>query len=88
MKMFGGVSFMVDERMLVAVRNDGELLLRIDPADSERLLDEPGAHEALMGADRPMGAGWISVRSDVLEGPGLGEWLGRALAFHAGQAGG
>lgn len=85
--MFGGVSFMVDDRMLVAVRTDGELLVRIDPADSARLLAEPGAHVAVMGADRPMGAGWISVRAEALEGAGLGEWLERALAFHGAQGG-
>ena len=49
--MFGGVSFMVEDRMVVAARREGTLLLRIDPTDAEDLLARPGAHPALMGAD-------------------------------------
>jgi len=87
--MFGGVSFMVDERMVAACRRDQELLLRIDPTDSERLLREPGAHPVPMGAGRTMGAGWIAVRAAALEGDGLAAWLAHALAFHdSGQRAG
>ena len=52
--MFGGVSFMIEGRMVVAARREGELLLRIDPTAAKDLLARPGAHPALMGADRPM----------------------------------
>lgn len=82
-RMFGGVSFMVDDRMVVAARRGGELLLRIDPAGAADLLARPGAHPAVMGADRPMGAGWITVEAAALEGQGLDAWLAEALAFHA-----
>ncbi len=64
--MFGGLSFMVDSSMVVAASRDGDLLVRIDPARSEELLTVPGARPAVMGADRPMGAGWISVSRDGL----------------------
>lgn len=83
--MFGGVSFMVEGRMVVAARRDGGLLLRIDPAAAADLLARPGAHPALMGADRPMGDGWISIEQAALRGPGLDAWLGPALSFHAAQ---
>ena len=83
--MFGGVSFMVEDRMVVAARREGTLLLRIDPADTEDLLARPGAHPALMGADRPMGDGWICVEQAALQGPGLESWLEPALTFHAAQ---
>ena len=83
--MFGGVSFMVEDRMVVAARREGTLLLRIDPADAEDLLARPGAHPALMGADRPMGDGWISIEQAALQGPGLESWLAPALTFHAAQ---
>ncbi|MFD4024769.1 TfoX/Sxy family protein [Streptomyces sp. NPDC058576] len=83
--MFGGISFMVDERMVAAARGDGELLLRIDPALRERLLTEPGAHEAVMGEGRSMGPGWLAVDEAALAGEGLAEWLGHALDFHASQ---
>lgn len=81
--MFGGVSFMVDERMVVAARRDGALLVRIDPGSAAELLARPGAHPALMGTGRPMGDGWISIDADALQGPGLDSWLAPALSFHS-----
>lgn len=83
--MFGGVSFMVDGRMVAAARKGGALLLRIDPATATDLLAQPGAHPALMGAERPMGDGWISIDPAALQGPGLTAWLAHALSFHAAQ---
>ena len=59
--MFGGLSFMVDEAMVVAAGRDGDLLVRTDPARHAALLELPGARPAVMGADRPMGPGWITV---------------------------
>ena len=29
--MFGGLSFMVNEKMVASVRSDGDLLVRVDP---------------------------------------------------------
>ncbi len=63
--MFGGLSFMVDDSMVVACR-DGGLLVRIDPARYDELLDLPGAQPAVMGAGRPMGPGWITVSHEGL----------------------
>lgn len=83
LRMFGGISFMVDDRMVAAARRDGEILLRIDPASSDDLLAQPGASPAVMGADRPMGPGWLSVGPEGLEGSDLDAWLGHALSFHA-----
>lgn len=59
--MFGGLSFMVDDSMVVAAGRDGDLLVRIDPARIDELLNVPGAKPAVMGAGRPMGPGWITV---------------------------
>jgi TfoX/Sxy family transcriptional regulator of competence genes len=64
--MFGGLSFMVDDSMVVSVGRDGDLLVRIDPARHDELLDVPGAKPAVMGADRPMGPSWIAVSRDGL----------------------
>lgn len=58
--MFGGISFMVDERMAVAAGRDGDLLVRTDPARYDELLQRGGA-PAYMGRDRPMGPGWLTV---------------------------
>ena len=61
-RMFGGLSFMVDERMAVAARRDGDLLVRTDPAAYDALLAR-GGEPAHMGEDRPMGRGWLTVPS-------------------------
>lgn len=83
--MFGGISFMIDGRMLVATRGDGHLLVRISPEHRDRLLAKPGAAPAMMGDHRSMGDGWLTVSGDELTGRALDEWLGYALDFHASQ---
>lgn len=64
--MFGGLSFMVDEKMLVSVGRDGTLLVRIDPDRHRALLEVPGTRPAEMGTGRPMGPSWIRVDPDAL----------------------
>ena len=65
--MFGGLSFMVDDSMVVAAGRDGGLLVRVLPGRYEELLTVPGARPAVMGSKhRPMGPGWISVAPDGL----------------------
>ena len=84
--MFGGLSFMVDESMVVAVRRDGDLLVRIDPARNDELLNVPGAKPAVMGTDRPMGPGWITVSRDGLRtDQQLAFWTGVGLEHRAAQ---
>lgn len=52
--MFGGLSFMVNDRMAVCVRSDGDLLVRADPAKADDLLTRDGAGPAETGEGRPM----------------------------------
>ena len=54
-RMFGGLAFMVDERMVVCVRSDRDLLVRADPERADELLALPGARSAEMGAGSPDG---------------------------------
>lgn len=75
-RMFGGTSFMVGGRMLLAVRGD-RLLLRIDPDDRDELLAR-GAEQAFMGPDRSMGSGWVTVDASLLDGPSLARWVAHA----------
>lgn len=82
--MFGGLSFMVDNRMLVAARRDGDLLVRIDPSRHDELLQHPGARDSIMGADRPMGPGWITVSGLHLEtAEELAFWTQIGLDHHS-----
>ncbi|KAA0019495.1 TfoX/Sxy family protein [Antrihabitans cavernicola] len=81
--MFGGLSFMVNDRMVVAARADGSLLVRIDPRRSSELLAIPGAGHAEMGARRSMGTGWISVAPEsITTKDRLSFWLDVALEFN------
>ena len=85
--MFGGLSFMVDDSMVVAVGRDGDLLVRIDPARNDELLKVPGAKPAVMGADRPMGPGWTRIARDGLStDKQLAFWIDVGLEHRAAQA--
>jgi hypothetical protein len=85
--MFGGLSFMLDDRMVVSVNRRGSLLVRIDPGRSAELLSIPGAEPAVMGADRPMGPGWLTVTAHGLTtDQQLADWVGVALQHHSRQA--
>ncbi|OJV57065.1 MAG: hypothetical protein BGO38_03950 [Cellulomonas sp. 73-145] len=76
--MFGGISFMVDGRLLVSSRRGGDLLVRIDPARREQLLALPGVSPAEMRTGRRMGDAWVVVAAEHLDGDHLGEWLALA----------
>ena len=73
--MFGGISFMVDGRLLVSSRRAGDLLVRIDPARREQVLALPGASPAEMRTGRRMGDAWVVVAAEHLDGDHLREWL-------------
>ena len=78
--MFGGLSFMVDDRLAVAAGSHGDLLVHIDPASYDNLL-ERGGEEAVMGSNRPMGRNWLTVPwSRIVDDEELSWWVGVALA--------
>jgi TfoX/Sxy family transcriptional regulator of competence genes len=84
--MFGGLSFMLDNRMIVSVNRDGNLLVRVDPDRSAELLSVPDAQPAVMGADRRMGPGWITVTANGLTtDQQLTDWIEVALQHHSRQ---
>ncbi|QIK71264.1 TfoX/Sxy family protein [Propioniciclava coleopterorum] len=81
--MFGGRSFMVEGRMLVAAGRDGSLLVRVAGARHDELVARPGAAQAQMGAGRSMGPGWIRVEAQALEDDAaLTSWLDLAREHH------
>jgi hypothetical protein len=84
--MFGGRSFMVNEKIVVALDKAGDLIVRIDPHRRRELLMRPGARPAEMGDGRPMGPGWLAVAAEALAGNGLSFWIGVALAYNATTA--
>jgi TfoX/Sxy family transcriptional regulator of competence genes len=87
--MFGGLAFMINERMVVCVSGGGsDLLVRVAPERDAELVAKPGAQRATMGKDRSMGEGWITVDEQVLKSADdLQSWLDVALDFHAQGSG-
>jgi len=80
--MFGAVAVMVHDAMAVAVHKDGSLLVRVDPAQDSRLLEDPHASRAEMGAGRSMGEGWIRVDAKALSSDAaLAQWLECAVRY-------
>ncbi len=83
--MFGGRSFMVGGGIVVAARAGGELLVHVDPARRDELLGVDGARPAVMGADRAMGPGWLTVPADgVAADDRLAYWVDVGVAAVGG----
>ena len=80
-KMFGGLSFLVDEKMVVSVRGQGGLLVRCDPALVGELVERSGVSRAEMRG-RPMKEGWLHIDGDALDGEALTFWLDTALSYN------
>ncbi len=60
--MFGGLAFLVDGNMAIAASRQGGVLVRVDPAESERLVARSHAEVAIM-RERPM-TGWLRVSAE------------------------
>lgn len=77
--MFGGIAFLVGGAMAVCASHDGGLLLRVDPAQRDTLLAEPGVDPFVMQG-RQM-AGWLRVDAEAVESDeDLERWTERGLA--------
>lgn len=77
--MFGGVVLMVDGHMAVAASRSGELMVRVEPGESEALLG-PGVRRVEMRG-REM-AGWLSVGASALsEDAALARWVALSLTY-------
>jgi len=73
-KMFGGLAFLINGNMAVAARGAGGILVRIDPAETDRLVDSTSARILVMRG-RPM-LGWLQVAPEhVRTKPQLAKWV-------------
>ncbi len=63
-KMFGGLAFLVGGNMAVSASGQGGALVRVDPAESDRIVDSSNAQVAVMQG-RPM-PGWLRVADEDL----------------------
>jgi TfoX/Sxy family transcriptional regulator of competence genes len=84
-KMFGGLAFMVNERMVTCVSGGGgALLVRVPRSRDAEYLEVTGARRAEMGKGRSMGEGWITVDGDALTEDGdLHFWIDAVLEYNA-----
>jgi TfoX/Sxy family transcriptional regulator of competence genes len=79
-KMFGGLSFLVGGNMAVGASGQGGLLVRVDSAESDALVDSTPARLMEMGG-RSM-SGWLRVDTeDVQSDEALAEWVGRGVSY-------
>jgi TfoX/Sxy family transcriptional regulator of competence genes len=78
--MFGGLAFLVAGNMSVAASGQGGLLVRVDPAQSDALVEEPHAEPFVMRG-RAM-QGWLRVDTDgELTAHQLESWVSRGVAY-------
>lgn len=80
-KMFGGLAFLIGGNMSVAASGQGGLLVRHDPADADKFLEEAGAYEFDMGGRGPM-KGWLRVEDTALKDKkSLAKWVKRGVEY-------
>lgn len=79
-RMFGGLAFLLDGHMTVAVSGQGGLLLRIDPTGSDELV--AAAHVGRMVMRGREMNGWLQVAPAAVDTEErLAEWVGRGVAY-------
>ena len=79
-KMFGGLAFLLDGNMCVGASHTGGLLARIEPDDTEEVIQQPHAARMEMGG-RSMD-GWITVAPEGVESDrDLAAWVQRSVAY-------
>ncbi len=73
-KMFGGLAFLLGGHMAVAASSQGGVLVRVDPEDSDRLVDTTPARPMVMRG-RPV-SGWLRLAAaDVRTKRQLEKWV-------------
>ena len=79
-KMFGGVAFLVNGNMAVSASGQGGLMLRVDPAETESLLDEPLIRRVVMRG-REMD-GWLRIDATAVAGDqAFDGWVRRGVDY-------
>jgi TfoX/Sxy family transcriptional regulator of competence genes len=79
-RMFGGLAFVVNGNMAVSASSQGGLLLRVDPAETNSLVDHEHVSRFTMRG-REM-TGWLHVDVEVLEtDDDLRRWVNHGLTY-------
>jgi TfoX/Sxy family transcriptional regulator of competence genes len=79
-QMFGGLGFLINGNMSVAASGQGGLLVRVPPADTEKLLGR--AHVSPMVMAGREARGWVRVDADgVKTKRQLADWVTRGADY-------
>jgi TfoX/Sxy family transcriptional regulator of competence genes len=79
-RMFGGLAFLINGNMSVSASSRGGLLLRVDPDQTDALVDEPHAERMVMRG-RPMD-GWLRIATEgVQSAVDLRRWVDRGVGY-------
>jgi TfoX/Sxy family transcriptional regulator of competence genes len=79
-QMFGGLAFLIGGNMSVAASGQGGLMVRVDPDETEALLEKPHVQPFVM-REREM-KGWLRVDDEgVRTKRQLEPWVKRGVAF-------
>jgi TfoX/Sxy family transcriptional regulator of competence genes len=70
-KMFGGIAFMVNDKMCVGVDKE-DLMIRCDPADNDKLLSKKGVRQFDL-TGKPM-KGWLLVSPEATRSKKEFDW--------------
>ena len=82
-RMFGGLGFLINGNMSVAVSREGGLLVRVPPDDTEKLLGR--AHVSPMVMAGREARGWLRVDADgVATKRQLQGWVSRGVGYARG----
>ena len=80
-QMFGGLAFLIDGKMALAVSRVGGLLVRVPPDDAEPLLERAHVRQFEMSDGRAP-RGWLRVDPEALRTKRqLAPWVGRGVTF-------
>ncbi len=79
-RMFGGLAFLTDRHMAVAVSGQGGLMVRVDAETSAALVEATPARLVEMRGRQMQG--WLRLDDDALKSKAeLAEWVNRGVAF-------
>jgi TfoX/Sxy family transcriptional regulator of competence genes len=79
-KMFGGLAFLVAGNMAVAASGQGGVLVRVDPAKSEKVIATTAARPMEMRGREMLG--WLRVDSDAIQTKRqLAKWVGLGTTY-------
>ena len=80
MQMFGGLAFLIGGNMAVAASGQGGILVRVDPAEADAVLEATNARPMEMRGRRMQG--WLRVDADdVPTKAELAKWVQLGAAY-------